>query len=191
MPEDRAPERKDERPRLTIRRDGELPLEFHSSREERLRRPDAPRPKGARQSFFRRNRRLLIIFGNVVLLLILVVLWKRPGAEAGAGARIGPYSLTLQGLRFQDTVYATVTVKNSGASERGAKQAEGRISVRFTLKGASEGYLQSAALPPSPGQEVVVGEAIPVVEGQAEARELGAEVAIGTETRLLRRMIKE
>jgi hypothetical protein len=190
MPEERTPPRKEERPRLVIRRDGELPMEFHSSREERLSRPDAPRPKKARQSFFRGNRRLLIILGNVVLLFTLVVLLKRPGAEAGASARIGPYSLTLQGLRFQDTVYATVTVKNSGRSERDARQAEETIRVRFALEGTGEGYLQSAALP-DPGQEVVVGEAIPVAEGQTDARKLEAEAAIGTETRLLRRMIKE
>jgi hypothetical protein len=190
VPEDRAPERKDKRPRLTIRRNGELPLEFHSSREERMRRPDAPRPQGSQPSFFRRNRRLLIIFANIVLLVVLVMLIKRPGAEAGGGARIGQYSLILQGLRFQDTVYATVTVKNSGRSERGAKQAAERISVRFTLQGTDEGYLQAAALPQRPGEEVVVGEAIPLAEGQAEARELQAEAAIGAETRLLRRKIK-
>jgi hypothetical protein len=190
MPEERAPEPKEERHRFTIRRGADIPLEYHSSREERLERPEAPQPIETRRGFFRRNLRLLIIFGNVVLLFTLVVLLRRTGAEAGANARIGPYSLALQGLRFEDTVYATVTVNNSGRSERGAKQAEGRIGVRFTLKGASEGYLQSAALP-NPGQEVVVGEAIPVAEGLVEARELAAEVAIGTETRLLRRSIKK
>ena len=191
MPEERKPPEQPDEPRLRVRRGAELPQEFHYSREERLARRDAPRKREPAQGFFRRNRRFILLFGNVVLLLVLVLLLRERTSQASGTARIGVYSLTLQGLRFGDTVYATVTVKDSGRRERKAQEPAGRVSVHFALEPAGEAYLQSAALPQRPGEEVVVGEAIPLTEGQAEVRELRAEVSLGGETRSLRRTIKQ
>jgi hypothetical protein len=191
MSEEQEPGRQPGEPRLRIRRGAELPQEFHYSREERLARPDAPRKREPARGLFRRHRRFIILFGNIVLLFVLVMLLQRRAAPPGGTARIGEFSLTLQGLRFEDTVYATVTVKELGRRQRKEAEPGGRLSVRFTLQPAGEAYLQSAALPRGPGEEVVVGEAIPLAAGQAEARELRAEVNLGGETRSLSRKIKQ
>ncbi len=191
MPEERKPPEQPGEPRLRIRRGAELPQEFRYSREERLARRDAPRKSEPAKGFFRRNRRFILLFGNIVLLFVLVMLLRERTSEAGGTTRIGVYFLTLQGLRFGDTVYATVTVKDSSRRERKAPEPAGRVSVRFTLEPAGEAYPQSAALPQGPGEEVVVGEAIPLAAGQAEVRELRAEVSLGGETRSLRRTIKQ
>jgi hypothetical protein len=189
--EEQKPPEQPVEPRLHIRREAEQQQEFHYSREERLARPDAPKKREPEKGFFRRNRRLIILFGNIVLLFVLVVVLQRRVSPAGGTARIGEFSLTLQGLRFEDTVYATVTVKDLGRRQRTAPEPGGRISVRFTLEPAGEAYLQSAALPRAPGEEVVVGEAIPLAADQTEVRELQAEVSLGGEARTLRRTIKQ
>jgi hypothetical protein len=191
MSEEQKPGRQAGESRLRIRRGAELPQDSHYSREERLARPDAPRKREPVKGFFRRNRRFIILLGNIVLLFVLVMLLQRRTAPAGGTARIGEFSLTLQGLHFEDTVYATVTVKNLGFRQRKAAESGGRISVRFTLEQTGEAYLQSAALPQGSGEEVVVGEAIPLAAGQAEVRELWAEVSLGGETRSLHRTIKQ
>ncbi len=191
MPEERKQSGEPEEPRLRIRRDAELPQEFRSSREERLARPDAPRERQQRAGLFRRNRRFILLFGNIVLILVLFMLLRDRLSGGGSTARIGNYSLTLQGLRFGDTIYATVTVRDARRSDGKAGQPAGKVTVRFSLGPAGEAYPQSAALPPGPGEEVQVGEAIPLTEGQAEARELRAEVGIGGETRSLRQTIKQ
>jgi hypothetical protein len=191
VPEEREQPGEPEAPRLRIRRGAELPQEFHYSREERLARPDAPRKREPQKGFFHRNRRFIILFGNIVLLFVLVILLRERISGGGGTARIGVYSLTLQGLRFGDTVYATLTVRDSSRRERKGREPAGRVSVRFSLEPAGEAYPQSAALPQGPGEEVAVGEAIPLAEGQAEVRELRAEVSIGGETRSLRRTIKQ
>jgi hypothetical protein len=46
-------------------------------------------------------------------------------------------------------------------------------------------------LPQEAGEEVVVGEAIPLGEAPAEARELRAEVSVASDTRSLRIIIKQ
>jgi hypothetical protein len=191
VPEDRKQPEQPGEPRLRIRREAEQPQELRYSREERLARRDAPRKREPAQGFFRRNRRFILLFGNIVLLFVLVLLLRERISGGGGSARIGVYSLTLQGLRFGDTVYATVTVRDSSRRERKAQEAAGRVSVRFTLEPAGEAYPQSAALPQEPGEEVAIGEAIPLAAGQAEVRELRAEVSIGGETRSLRRTIKQ
>ena len=191
MPEERKQSGEPEEPRLRIRRDAELPQEFRYSREERLARFEAPSKSEQKPGLFRRNRRFILLFGNIILLLVLFMLFRERISGGGGTARIGIYSLTLQGLRFGDTVYATVTVRDSSSRERKAGEPAGKVTVRFSLEPAGEGYPQSAALPQGPGEEVQVGEAIPLTESQAEARELRAEISIGGETRSLRRTIKQ
>ncbi len=191
MPEERKPPGEPGGPRLRIRRDAEIPQEYHYSREERLARPDAPRRREPTQGFFRRNRRFIILFGNILLLFVVLILLRERLSGGGGAGRIGVYSLSLQGLRFEDTVYATVTVKDSRRRELKAAEPAGRVSVRFTLQPAGEVYPQSAALPPGAGEEVVVGVSIPLAAGQAEPQELRAEVSIGGQTRSLSRTIKQ
>jgi hypothetical protein len=184
MPEERGREEPDrlrrEPDRLVVRKDAHRELEYRYNREERLSRTTAPRqaPPGGP---FHKNRTYRVVFMNVLLLAVLAYAGARLLQSFTDRTRVGPYSATLQALRYEGVVYATVTVRLVGR-QPAVPPAE-RFTVRLTLEPGGEQADQAAALPLEPGQELTVGEAIPLAQGSA--KRVRAELAIGESRRRL------
>lgn len=174
-----------ERPRITVRKDAQRELEFRYNRQERLDRDLAPRPASPGGSILR-NRSLRIVLLNMLLLGAIVFAGQRLLLASGDRARVGAYSASLQALRFEGTVYATLTLRLTGRPAAGGE----RFAVRFVLEPGEEGLEQSAALPVSPGEEVTVGEAIPLTASGGEPRNLRAELTVGGKTRRLNHSLR-
>lgn len=198
MPEERGPQKPDSpRPgeqkpdgqghdRLVVRKDAHRELEYRYNREERLARGTAPRQERPAGAFFK-NRTYRVVFLNVLLLAVLAFAGARLIQSLADRARVGPYAVTLQALRYEGVVYATVTVRLTGR-QSAAPSAE-RFTVRLALEPGGEQADQSAALPFQPGQEVTVGEAIPLEKGPA--RRVRADLEIGeAKKRLVRDLAK-
>ena len=183
MPEEREQPKPD---RLVVRKDAHRELEYRYNREERLARGTAPRRDPASGSFFK-NRTYRVVFLNVLLLAVLAFAGSRLMQSLTDRARIGPYAATLQALRYEGVVYATVTVRLV-ARQPASPPAE-RFAVRLTLEPGGEQVEQAGALPLLPGQEVTVGEAIPLQQGPA--KRVRAELEIGeARKRLVRDLAK-
>jgi hypothetical protein len=181
MPEDRPkggqPPRGD---RLTVRKDAHRELEFRYSREERLGRATAPRrdlPAGS----FLKSRTFRVLLLNVGLLAAIAFAGARLLLASGDRVRIGPFAASLQSMVYESTVYVTVTLRYAGRA--GSPPPEERFTARFVLEPGGEEVRKSAALPRSPGEEVTVGEALPL----AGARRVRAEVELGSWKRTLAR----
>jgi hypothetical protein len=198
MPEERGPHKPDspkpgpQKPgrqshdRLVVRKDAHRELEYRYYRVERLARGTAPRQERPSGAFFK-NRTYRVVFLNVLLLAVLAFAGARLMQSLGDRGRVGPYAVTLQGLRYEGVVYATVTVRLAGR-QSDAPPAE-RFTVRLALEPGGEQADQAAALPALPGQEVTVGEAIAFQEGPA--KRVRAELEIGeSRKRLVRDLAK-
>ncbi len=172
MPEEREPDR------LVVRKDSHRELEYRYDREERLSRSTAPRQAPPGGAFFK-NRTYRVVLLNVVLLAVLAFAGARLLQSLTDRTRVGPYSASLQALRYEGVVYATVTVR---LISRPSTAAE-RFTVHLTLEPGGEQADQAAALPQEPGQEVTVGEAIPLKAGAA--KRVRAELTLGDSKRRL------
>lgn len=168
-------------PRLVIRRDAERELTYHYKREERLQLGSAPAPAPAGGSFLK-NRTFRLILLNAVLLAVIVFIGQWLLQGGGERARIGGYAVSLQALRFEESVYATVSVRRAGRTPPG----EGRFAVLFVLEPGGERAEKSGALPLGMGEEVTVGEAIPAAGGTGAVRAVRAELTVEGRTQRLR-----
>ena len=169
--------------KLNIRKEAEQPLIFHSSREERLSRPGAPKPL-PRGGFFHRNRALTITLVDVLILLIIGLGFRYFLSGTEYQARIEGYSVVLRGFHYEEVVFATLTVKKS--TQNPETSAE-RIFVRFYLPDTGEEVYLSGGLPREPGEETVLREAVPA-GGKADTLE--AKVTIGGKTKRMRRKLE-
>jgi hypothetical protein len=152
--------------RLVVRRDAHRELTYRYDREERLARRTAPRrPSGA--ASFLRNRTSRMLLLNVVLLAVIAIAAIRLLSASADHARIGPFEASLQSALIDDTVYVAVTLRFAGRA--GAEASTERFTARLALEPGGEAVMKGAALPRSPGEEVTVGEALPLA-GATRAR---------------------
>jgi len=172
-----------EQPRITVRKEAQRELVYHYNRQERLEHDLAPRPTPPGGSFLR-NRSLRIVLLNMLLLGAIVFAGQRLLLASGDQARIGAYSASLRALRFEGTVFATLSLRLTGRPSAAGE----RFAVRFVLEPGEGGLEQTAALPVSPGEEVTVGEAIPLTSG--DPRNLRAELTVGGKTRRLNHSLR-
>jgi hypothetical protein len=150
-------------------------LHFHYRRSERLSRPGSPR-LAPQQGFLRRYRGLLIVLADIAVLVILGFVFLRFFGPPDASGRVGPYTTTLRGLEYGQTIFATVTVRLEGAAAPGV---EGRVFVRFALArnaADAEAQFDSAPLPAEEQEAVVLKAGLPFDE---RPHRLYAEVRIG------------
>jgi hypothetical protein len=182
MPEDRRPgPPKGGTPgdRLVVRRDAHRELEFRYDREERLARRTAPRTAPAGSFLRSRTHRLLLM--NVALLAALGFVGLRLLSGPGDQARIGPFAARLEAMQYDSTVYVTLSLRYVGRA--GTAFPAQRFTARFTLEPGGEEVQKTASLPASPGEEVTVGEALPL----AGAKRVRAELRLGDRQRTLAR----
>jgi hypothetical protein len=166
-----------------VRRDAHRELEYRYSREERLGRRTAPRSPAPAGSFLKsRTHRLLLL--NVGLLAAIAIAGLRLMAGPGDHARIGPYAARLEAMRYDSTVYVTLTLRYAGRAVTTAPAQ--RFTARFSLEPGGEQVQKTASLPAAPGEEVTVGEALPLA-GAARVR---AELELGDHRRSLARDLK-
>jgi hypothetical protein len=162
------------------------PLEFHSSREERLALAGAPLGERDRRfGLFRRNRTLLIVFVDILLFLTLAVLLVRFLYSQTPRGRLEGCAVSLRGLVYGEVVYATLTVNRERSQ---AAPGDGRIHVRLALSpDAQDADVQflSASLPEAGGPELVLRGTLTAGAGPRKARTLYAEVRIGESSRRL------
>jgi hypothetical protein len=165
---------------------GEQPPVFRYSREERLSLPGAPRRSdGGGRGLFRRNRTLLIILLDLIIILVLGLFLVRFLYSQTYKADIEGYLVQLSGFRYDEVVFATLKVKNTGRGEANRSVTDGRIYARFSLERSlreADSTFASSALP-EPAQEETVLRAAISVEGEPEV--LYAEVRIGETVRRL------
>jgi hypothetical protein len=167
-------------PRLVVRRDAHRELEFRYDREERLARRTAPRDTASAGSFLKsRTHRVLLL--NVALLVAVGLVGIRLLAGPADRARIGPFAARLQALSYDSTVYVSLSLRYAGRS--GPAVSGQRFTARFVLEPGGEEVLKTAALPASPGDEVTVGEALPL----AGATRVRADLELGDQRRTLQR----
>ncbi len=170
-------------PRLIVRRDAHRELEYRYDREERLARRTAPRLASQAGSFLKsRAHRLLLL--NVVLLAAVAFAGLRLMAGPGDHTRIGPYAVRLEAMQYDSTVYVTLTLRYAGRA--GTAPPEPRFTARFMLEPGGEQVQKTASLPASPGEEVTVGEALPL----AGATRVRAQLLLGSRQRSLARDLK-
>jgi hypothetical protein len=183
MPEDRRQEPREDRPagpRLVVRRDAHRELEYRYDREERLARGTAPRRATAAGSFLKsRTHRVLLL--NVALLAAIGFVGLRLLAGPGDHARIGPFAARLEALRYEGTAYVTLSLRFVGRA--GQAFPARNLTVRFVLEPGGEEVQKTASLPASPGEEVTIGEALPL----AGAKRVRAELRLGDRQRNLAR----
>ena len=84
-------------------------LNFHYSREERLREAGRGEPE-PRKPFFKRNRSLLIVLLDIVIIVIMFVLLQFVFKPGTTSKRVDGVSYTLTAFEFDGEVYATVTM---------------------------------------------------------------------------------
>jgi len=165
---------------LVVRRDAHRELEYRYNREERLSRGTAPRRTASAGTFLKsRTHRVLLL--NVALLAAIGFAGVRLLSAPGDRARIGPYAASLQALPYDSTVYVTLTLRYAGRAVP-AFPAQ-RFTARFVLEPGGEEVLKTASLPASPGDEVTVGEALPL----GGATRIRAELRLGDRQRSLTR----
>jgi YD repeat-containing protein len=166
--------------RLTVRRDAHRQLEYRYDREERLARRTAPRrmPTGAS---FLKSRTSRIFLLNAVLLVVIAFAAARLLLASGDQARIGPFEARLQAMPADGLVYVTLTLRLVGRA--GAQGGAERFSVHLALEPGGAAVRKEAPLPRSPGEEVSVGEALPLA-GAARVR---ADLVLGDRKRSLTR----
>jgi hypothetical protein len=99
----------------------------------------------------------------------------------GDRARIGPFAARLEALAYDSTVYVTLSLRY--AETAGPAFPAERFTARFVLEPGGEEVLKTASLPASPGDEVTVGEALPL----AGATRVRAELRLGERRRSLTR----
>jgi hypothetical protein len=166
-----------------VRRDAHRELEYRYSREERLARRTAPAGKVSAGSFLKsRTHRLLLL--NVGLLAAIAFAGLRLMAGPGDHVRIGPYAARLEAMQYDSTVYVTLTLRYAGRAAASAPAQ--RFAARFILEPGGERVQKTASLPASPGEEVTVGEALPL----AGAVRVRAELQLGDRQRSLARDLK-
>jgi hypothetical protein len=177
MPEDRPTGG-----RLTVRKDAHRELEFRYSREERLGRGTAPLRSVPTGSFLK-SRSFRILLLNVGLLAGIAFAGARLLTASGDRVRIGPFAASLQAMVYESTVYVTVTLRYAGRA--GSQPPAERFTARFVLEPGGEEVQKSGALPRSPGEEVTVGQALPL----AESSRVRAELELGSWKRTLTRTL--
>lgn len=159
------------------------PLDFHSSRQERLARFGAPHQRaGGTAGVFRGNRTLLVVLLDILLFLMLGVLLVRFLYAQTPRARLQGYEVSLRGLSHGEMVYATLTVRAEAAAE---KPGDGRIYVRLSVSrdpADGQATFVSGQLP-GPGNELVLREGLPA--SGAKSATLYAQVRVGKTVRLL------
>ncbi len=169
--------------RLIVRRDAHRELEYRYDREERLARRTAPRASARAGSLLKsRTHRLLLL--NVGLLAAIAFAGLRLLAGPGDHVRIGPYAARLEAMQYDSTVYVTLTLRYAGRA--GAALPAQHFTARFTLEPGGQQVLKTASLPAAPGEEVTVGEALPL----AGATRVRAELQLADRQRSLARDLK-
>ncbi len=166
--------------RLVVRRDAHRELEYRYDREERLARRTAPRGKVSAGSFLK-SRTYRVMLLNVALLAAVGFVGLRLLSGPGDRARIGPYTARLEALPYESTVYVTLSLRYAGRA--GPAFPAQRFTARFVLEPGGEEVVKTASLPASPGEEVTVGEALPL----AGATRVRADLQLGDRRRTLAR----
>jgi hypothetical protein len=162
-------------PRLVVRRDAHRELEFRYDKEERLSRGTAPSRRGQGARVYRQS--LLRVALVLAVALAGFFLLGNPGDRA----RIGPFEARLQAMPFEGSVYVALSLRYAGRP--GPRVSAERFTVRFLLEPGGQRIAKEAALPASPGEEVTVGEALPL----PSATRVRAELQLGDRRRTLAR----
>jgi hypothetical protein len=162
-------------------------LNFHYDREQRLSMPGAP-PPPLPKGFMRRNRHLIIILIDIIVLLAVGYFLSRFWFNAPHQARIDGFTVTLRGLPYQETVFATLTVKRTAKTPLEPERFQERLYVRFFLSDRAvresetldpQGLALQSRLPVAPGEEILIREAMPA---EGESNRLYAEISLGGHT---------
>jgi hypothetical protein len=162
-------------------------LNFHYNREQRLSIPGAPPPPLAK-GFMRRNRHLIIILIDIIVLLAAGFFLSRFWFNVPHQARIDGFTVTLRGLPYQETVFATLTVKRTSKTPLEPERFQERLYVRFFLSDRAitesetldpQGLALQSRLPVAPGEEILIREAMPA---EGESNRLYAEISLGGHT---------
>jgi hypothetical protein len=174
------------------RETGKQPPLHHYSREERLSRASAPRPRDAGgRGLFRRNRTLLIILLDLLIISILGIFLVRFLYSQAARTEVAGYSFVLRGFRSGEVVVAALSIKPEAGKVQTAAGPDARIYVRFSLQRKFEAKqltFASTAAPEAEEGEVILRTTVPA---KSESEVLYAEVRIGDTVKRLSCGIEE
>jgi hypothetical protein len=162
----------------------EQPEGYHYSRRDRLSMATAPRFRDSGGGIFRRNRTLLIIFLDLVIILILGVILVRFLYARVNRADLEGYNVVLRGVRTEEVILATLTIKRTASSDTGQRT----VFVRFSLErnpDEEDWVYISGIAHGGRGEERILRAAIPVSAASASSGVLYAEVRIGDSRRRL------
>jgi hypothetical protein len=139
-------------PVLKVKKDAEKDVVFHSSREQRLALPSAPRGPssvsgGFFRGFFRRGGRLPSLLPVLLMVLAAAVLLPRL-MRTSSRATIAGYEAVLRASPYQDALLVSVTFASASGRKQAAPAPE--VSVAFVLPDTGERLLVSELLEPGP-----------------------------------------
>jgi hypothetical protein len=162
----------------------EQPPGYHYSRQDRLSLASAPRFRDSGGGIFRRNRTLLIILLDLVIILILGLLLVRFLYARVNRADLEGCNVVLRGVRTEEVILATLTIKRTASSETGQRTVFARLSLQRDPDEEDSTYISGTA-PERRGEERILRAAIPFSGTSTSSKVLYAEVRIGDSRRRL------